>query len=111
MNNNKNKVERVDNMTNIGDRLYLNDKNSYLVVSKAEYEGKMYYMLLDDNNPENIKICYEKPENNSVVEILDEQLIQNLGPSFAKTSEIILKNNEKQIQELIEILKNQNAQN
>jgi len=98
-------------MVNIGDKLHLNDKNVYIVVSKCEYQNKTYLMLADENNFENIKICYEKEENNSVVEVLDNQIHQQLLPHFAKTSEYILKNNEEQIKQLAEILKQQNDQN
>lgn len=98
-------------MINIGDKLHLNDKNVYIVASKCEYESKNYFILVDENNYQNIKICYEKVENNSVVEVMDEQLHQRLLPLFAKTSEYILKNNEEQIKQLVEILKSENVQN
>ena len=78
-------------MANIGDKLHLNDKNVYIVASKCEYQNKTYLMLVDENNFENIKICYEKEENNSVVEVLDNQIHQELLSHFAKTSEYILK--------------------
>jgi len=97
-------------MTGIGDKLHLNDKNVYIVASKCEYKNKTYLMLVDENNFENIKICYEKEDNNSVVEVLDNQIQQELLPHFAKTSEYILKNNEEQIKQLAEILKQQNNQ-
>ena len=98
-------------MANIGDKLHLNDKNVYIVASKCEYQNKTYLMLVDENNFENIKICYEKEENNSVVEVLDNQIHQELLSHFAKTSEYILKNNEEQIKQLVEILKQQSDQN
>jgi len=98
-------------MINIGDKLHLNDKNVYIVASKCNYEGKNYFILIDEINYQNIKICYEKAENNSVVEVLNKELHEKLLPLFAKTSEYILKNNEEQIKQLAEILKEEDNQN
>ena len=70
----------------IKDTLTLSDNNSYVIVSKAKHENNTYYYLIDKNNNENIKFCLEKTENNSLLEINDANLIQQLLPLFLKST-------------------------
>lgn len=65
---------------NIKDTLTLDDKNEYVVVSKANYENKTYYYLIDKNNYSNVKFCYG--DNDELVEINDKLLITKLLPLF-----------------------------
>ena len=65
---------------NIKDILRLNDNNQYVVVSKANYENKIYYYIVDNNDPKNLKFCYE--DGNELVEIEDKNLITKLLPIF-----------------------------
>ena len=70
---------------NIGikDTITLNDNNDYLVVSKVNYENNTYYYLIDVLNNENTKFCIEnKNTNNSIIEVIDQSLIQTLLPLF-----------------------------
>ena len=70
---------------NIGikDTITLNDNNDYLVISKVNYENNTYYYLIDVLNNENIKFCVEnKNTNNSIIEVIDQSLIQTLLPLF-----------------------------
>lgn len=69
----------------IKDRVTLNDNNEYVVVSKTNYQKKTYYYLVDMNNNENIKFCVET-SNNSLSEVFEETIIQNLLPLFIKAS-------------------------
>lgn len=73
------------------DILTLDDKNDYLVVSKINYENKTYYYLVDINNNENLKFCYE--ENSELIEIEDKELTTKLLPMFLKVSKEELSNN------------------
>jgi len=70
----------------IKDILVLSDDNSYVVVSKVIYENNTYYYLIDKDKNENLKFCVEKPENNSLLEVEDANLIQKLLPLFLKAS-------------------------
>ena len=70
----------------IKDTIVLSDSNSYVVVSKTDYKDSTYYYLIDRDNNENIKFCAEKPENNSLIEIHDANLIQQLLPLFLKST-------------------------
>ena len=75
----------------IKDVLTLDDKNEYVVVSKINYESKTYYYLVDINNNNNLKFCYE--DNNELVEIEDKELTTKLLPMFLEVSKGELNNN------------------
>lgn len=67
----------------IKDTTTLSDNNEYIVVSKINYENNTYYYLIDKRNSGNIKFCVEnKNKNNSIIEVLDKNLIQFLLPLF-----------------------------
>ena len=67
-------------MIDIRDILTLDDNNEYVVVSKVTYENKIYYYLVDKNNNENLKFCYENTD--SLVELNDKVLVTKLLPLF-----------------------------
>ena len=69
---------------NIKDTLTLDDNNEYVVISKVNYESKNYYYLLDKNNEENFKFCYE--DNEELVEIEDKKLTTKLLPLFVEVA-------------------------
>lgn len=75
---------------NIKDTLFLEDNNEYVVVSKIDYENKKYYCLIDINNSENLKFCYQ--ENDELVELNDKELNTELLPFFYKASKDSLLN-------------------
>ena len=75
----------------IKDVLTLDDKNEYVVVSKINYESKTYYYLVDINNNNNLKFCYE--DNNELVEIEDKELTTKLLHMFLEVSKGELNNN------------------
>lgn len=75
----------------IKDVLTLDDKNEYVVVSKINYESKTYYYLVDINNNNNLKFCYE--DNYELVEIEDKELTTKLLPMFLEVSKGELNNN------------------
>ena len=66
----------------IKDTVTLDDNNDYIVVCKALFEDKNYLYLIDIKNVENIKFCYENIENNSLIEVDDQELIRKLLPLF-----------------------------
>lgn len=70
---------------NIKDALTLDDNNEYVVISKINYEGKNYYYLLDKNDKENFKFCYEADEE--LVEIEDKELNTKLLPLFVEVAQ------------------------
>lgn len=78
-------------MIDIKDVLTLDDKNDYVVVSKISYENKTYYYLVDINNNNNLKFCYE--DNNDLVEIKDKELTTKLLPIFLDVSKEEVNNN------------------
>lgn len=67
-------------MINIKDTLVLDDDNEYVVVSKANYNDKTYYYILNNNDNSDFKFCYQ--ENDELVEIEDDKLIKELIPLF-----------------------------
>ncbi len=69
---------------NIKDTLTLDDNNEYVVISKINYESKNYYYLLDKNNKENFKFCYE--DNEELVEIEDKKLNTKLLSLFVEAA-------------------------
>lgn len=69
---------------NIKDTLTLDDNNEYVVISKINYESKIYYYLLDKNNKENFKFCYEDKEE--LVEVDDKELATKLIPLFVEVA-------------------------
>lgn len=70
----------------IKDVVTLNDNIRYVVVSKTNYEGNVYYYLTEIENLTNIKFLVENKERNSLVEVEDKELIQKLLPLFVKES-------------------------
>ena len=69
---------------NIIDVLTLSDNNKYVVTSKINYNNKSYYCLIDINNYENLKFCYQ--DSDELVEINDKELVGKLLPLFYKAS-------------------------
>ena len=69
---------------NIKDTLTLSDNNTYVVISKIYYDSKNYYYLIDKDNNQNIKYCYE--DNLDLVELNDKSLITKLLPLFLNAS-------------------------
>ena len=69
---------------NIKDTLFLDDNNEYVVISKTNYEGKNYFYLLDKNNNENFKFCYEDKEE--LVELKNKELTTKLLPLFVEAA-------------------------
>ena len=65
-------------MLNIKDIVTLSDDNQYQVISKTEYEGLIYYYIVDINDLTNIKFLYENIEY--LTEVEDPELIKKLIP-------------------------------
>ena len=64
----------------------LSDDKEYVVASKTNYQDSTYYYLIDKDNNENLKFCVEKSENQSLIEVEDKDLIQNLLPLFVESA-------------------------
>ena len=84
-------------MINIKDIVILSDDNSYVVVSKTNYEDKFYYYLIDINKTENIKFCVENAKNKSLIELEDANLIHRLLPLFLESSSSVLTDDDWKI--------------
>lgn len=76
-------------MIDIKDTIALSDNNEYVVVSKTNYNDKVYYYLIDKNDSGNIMFCYQ--DNNQMVELIDKDLIVKLLPLFLKEAKDELK--------------------
>lgn len=63
---------------NIKDLVTLSDDNEYQVISKTNYEGLVYYYLVDMNDISNIKFLYENGDK--LTEVDDPDLINRLLP-------------------------------
>lgn len=72
---------------NIFDKVTLSNDEKYIVISKICHEGKTYYYLINENNKEDIKICYGDLENQSMIEIKNREIIEVLFPIFLKKSQ------------------------
>lgn len=72
---------------NIKDILKLSDDNDYIIASKADYENKTYFCLVDINNNDNTKFCYLDGEEVVIVEKekLNSVLLLKLMNSIANT--------------------------
>lgn len=64
----------------IKDTITLSDNNEYVVVSRIDYQGAVFYYLVDINNLKNIKFC--RGEDNIIEELDDKELIKTLLPMF-----------------------------
>lgn len=75
-------------MINIKDILVLDDENEYVVVSKANYNDKIYYYIINNNDNSDFKFCYQ--ENDELVEMEDDKLIKELIPLFFNSVKDVL---------------------
>lgn len=64
-----------------GDVLTLDDNNEYVVISKINYDEKIYYYLLDINDNTRPLFCYE--DGDGVTKVNDKKLVTKLLPLFA----------------------------
>lgn len=65
----------------VKDTLLLSDNNEYVVISKLNYDNKIY-LLLTNKNMQDIKFCYQ--DNDEVVIVDDSDVIKNLMALFLK---------------------------
>ena len=76
----------------IKDIITLSDTRNYVVCSRTEYQGIIYFYLIDLENNENIKFVREKQtgDKTTVIEVEDKDLLQQLLPLFFENSKHIL---------------------
>lgn len=67
-------------MIEIKDVVTLSDKNTYQVISKVDYEYRIYYYLVDINEISNVKFLYENGDK--LTEVEDPELVNTLIPLF-----------------------------
>ena len=65
---------------NINDLITLDDNKDYVVVSKAFYNNRNYYYLIDINDSSNLMLWYE--EDGKLVESFDKSVNNELMPLF-----------------------------
>jgi len=70
----------------VKDIVTLSDDNTYVIAGKADYQGSIYYYLVDKDNMGNIKFCIENTQNLSLIEAEDKDLIQQLLPLFLQSA-------------------------
>ena len=70
----------------IKDVITLDGKEKYVVSSKTNYKNRIYYLLVNENDMSDVKICYEKGSDNILLESNDKDINQNLLPLFLKAS-------------------------
>ena len=75
-------------IADIRDILTLEDDKDYIVASKTEYKGYIYYYLMDINDNHNILFCYE--EDGELVEFDDHDTFINVLPRLLEVSRRIL---------------------
>lgn len=69
-------------MIDIKDVLTLEDDKKYVVVSKIDYENKVYFYLVGVEEITDVKFGYL--DNDEFVEINDKELVTKLLPYFYK---------------------------
>ena len=67
-------------MIEIGDYLTLSDGIKYVVISRVNYNNKVYYALMDMNNKTNISYCYS--DENAMVFINNNDVSEELLKLF-----------------------------
>ena len=74
-------------MIEVKDLIKLSDDREYCVALKTIFEGNKYYFLVDIDDADNIKVCYEKEENNNIklVQVEDENTLDRLMLLFTET--------------------------
>ncbi len=72
---------------NINDKVTLSNDRKYVVISKIEHEGVIYYYLVDEDSKTDIKICFENVANQSLIQIKNPEMIAELFPIFLKKSQ------------------------
>lgn len=65
---------------NIMDKITLSDSIKYSVISKTIFENKKYYFLMDENDHDNFKYCFE--QNDLLIEIEDEKILKIIVPKL-----------------------------
>ena len=78
-------------IADIRDILTLDDDKEYVVASKTEYEGQIYYYLVDIDDITNMIFCYE--DDNELVEFRDKEIFANILPKFLEASRSYINNN------------------
>ena len=68
----------------IRDIVSLNDKNDYMVSGKTMLDNKVFYLLICEKEPSNVKFCYEGEKENSLKESKDIELNRKLLPLFVE---------------------------
>ena len=81
-------------MLEIKDKVTLSNGRKYLVTSKAIYKNNIYYLLIDDNDLNNVKIVLET-KRKTLKEVLDKELITKLALYFVKNSVTVIKEDLK----------------
>ena len=69
-------------MIDVKDVLTLEDDKKYVVVSKIDYENKVYFYLVGVEEITDVKFGYI--DNDEFVEINDKELVTKLLPHFYK---------------------------
>ena len=80
-------------MFEIGSLLELTDKNEYVVVSRAEKDGKTYYYLMDKNNFSNVQFLVEEKTGDKIFlkEIEDTNVLEQVYPLLLENGKKFLK--------------------
>lgn len=83
-------------MFSVGSIIELEDKKEYIVISNAEFEGKVYYFIMEEQNQTNVKFCVEKVKDEKTYfeEFSDKKLFMQLQPLFEKSSKEFLSKNK-----------------
>lgn len=70
----------------IKDIITLNNDQKYIVASKANYQGKIYYLLVNEKDSSDVKFCCEKGTDNALIESTDTNINQAIYPLFVNAS-------------------------
>ncbi len=70
-------------MIEIKDIITLSNQKQYVVASKANFESKIYYLLINEDNIKDIILVYQKDENNVTI-VNNDIIFKQLIPLFLK---------------------------
>ncbi len=92
-------------MIEIKDVITLNHEKKYIVISKIKYETKIYYLLIDAEESNEVIIVVEKEEK--ILNLVNNKdLILKLIPLFiTETSKYLTNTERKEIVKLLKIFK------
>ena len=84
-------------MLKIGSVVGLSDNREYVVASRINHYGQIYYFFVDFNNSANVKICVEQRDNEGAYlsEVTNRAFVRRLFSQFGEETKEYLNSKEQ----------------